>query len=64
MHYRGGLVAKTLLHRDFLKNYKKASPCPGQDTILSGVDITPGLAGLCSPSPIPEMPHLFMELAL
>ena len=22
MHYRGGLVAKTLLHRDFLKNYK------------------------------------------
>lgn len=25
MHYRGGLVAKTLLHRDFLKNYKKAS---------------------------------------
>lgn len=24
MNYRGVLVAKTLLHRDFLKNYKKA----------------------------------------
>lgn len=24
MNYRGVLVAKTLLHRDFLKNYRKA----------------------------------------